>query len=438
MAKTEKTKQKKNIVQRMMFGNENKPDLTPEHMKMSKWEMFKYLFFQRFGTMVALNMLTCLFAIPGIFIFVMTYMNIAVVNTLVPFSGNLGIGYTVTINAAATANVAVFSYELMRMVYLIPCIAIFALGVAGNLYVMRKLIWDQPVRTFKDFFIGIKKCWLSALLVGIAFGFTLLFLVFSLGYFDVYYPSTALKALCITLSIILLVFMILFASFVMTQSAAFKMRGMVLIRNSVLFIVGTHIMSIVMIGVGIAPVFLAFIPNITMLYCMLYVFIGISFSTLVISLYCHYCYERFLYDKIDDVEPVYVKRVSDVQEEGNDKNNKKRQTPTPYKNPKKRKKSIDEGSTITPLTPTFRREDLERLQAEHDQVLSETTNDDNAVSDDSDIKDGTDSSDEAAERSNAVDEKVIEEKNTVDVVGENIDDNSFSNEKKSKNKKRKN
>lgn len=374
MAKTETVKKKKNIVQRMMFGNENKPDLTPEHMKMSKWAMFKYLFFHRFGTMVALNLLTCLFAVPAVLIYVLFYLNISVSNGLIPYSANLGIGYPVTMDAVALGVTMTFNYKLLQYALMVPGIAVFALGVAGNLYVMRKLIWEQPTRTFKDFFIGIKKCWLGALLIGFAFGLTVLFLVFSLGYFDAYYHSTPLKALSITLSIILLIFMILFTSFFMTQNAAFKMRPMVLIRNSVLFIVGTHILSIIMIGVGIAPVFLALIPNITMIFALLYVFIGISFSTLVISLYCHYCYERFLYDKVDDAPSVYTKRVSDVSEEQPDgkQQEKKRQAAVPYKNPKKRKKSIDEGSSITPLTPMFRREDLERLQTEHEKVQSES------------------------------------------------------------------
>lgn len=370
MAKTEKRKQ--NIVQRMMFGSENKPDLTPERMQMSKWAMFKYLFFHRFGTMVALNLLACLFAVPGILVFVLFYMNISINNGLIPYSSNLAVGYPVVTDAVAMGVTATFNYRLLEAAIMVPCIAVFALGIVGNMYVMRKLMWEQPTRTFKDFFIGIKKCWLSALLVGFAFGLTVLFLVFSLGYFDAYNPSIALKVLSITLSVLLMVFMTLFASFVLTQSAAFKMRPMVLIRNSVLFIIGTHVLSLVMIGVAVAPVFLAFIPNITMIFSMLYAFIGVSFSTLVISLYCHYCYERFLYDKIDSSSTVCTKRVNDIHDDDEKPTEKKRQAPAPYKNPKKRKKSIDEGSSITPLAPTFRREDLERLRSEHENVIAES------------------------------------------------------------------
>ncbi|MBD5131506.1 MAG: hypothetical protein HDT28_02775 [Clostridiales bacterium] len=371
--KTGEKKKKQGIVSRMMFGNDNKPDLTPERMQTSKWGMFRYLFFSRFGTMVLLNILTALFALPAVAVFVIFYLNKAVAAGYVPYSSNIGIGYPVVIDAAQIGAEIAFSFQMMEYLILVPCIAIFFLGLAGNFYVIRKLIWEEATRTFKDFFRGIKKCWLGAITMGFAVGLTILLVVFSFGYFDTYNLSNAVKVLSIVLSIILLVFMILFASFFMTQNAAFKMRPLVLIRNSVLFIVGTNILGIFFIGLALAPAYLAFIPGITMLLVMIYFFLGFSFSTLVISLFTHYCYEQYLYDKIEDKpSTIYVKRQSDVDDAAAEKAAKQRKSPAPYKNPKKRKRSIDEGSSITPLTPTFRREDLERLEKEHEKVMSES------------------------------------------------------------------
>lgn len=374
MAKKEKTaetseKKKKGIVQRMMFGDDTKPDLTPERSKMSKWDLFKHLFFHRFGTMVFLNLLMVLFALPAIAVIALFYINSSVAESFIPYSANLGIGYPVVTNAVELGRLSDFSYNVTKYLALVPCIAVFALGVAGDLYVIRKLMWEEPTRTFKDFFRGIKKCWLGALFMGTAFGFTLLLLMFSLDYFDAYGLSVSLKALSVTLSIILFIFIILFTSFFMTQNAAFKMRPMVLIRNSVLFIVGTHIQSIFFVGLALIPVYLMFIPNITMFLLIIYAFVGFSFTTVVVSVYGHYCYEKFLYDKISGKpSTVYVKRPNDIEEGGTAV---KKKPPAPYKNPKKGKKSIDEGSSITPLTPTFRREDLERLQKEHEQIMRE-------------------------------------------------------------------
>ena len=141
----EKTKKKKqSIVQRVMFGNDNKPDLTPEKMNVSKWAQFKNLFFGRFGTIVALNLLTCLFALPAVAVLVLFYMNKTIGNGFIPYSSNFGIGYPVITDAARLGEVMTFTYNLYEFALLVPCLAVFALGVAGNLYVMRKLIWEEP------------------------------------------------------------------------------------------------------------------------------------------------------------------------------------------------------------------------------------------------------------------------------------------------------
>ncbi len=398
----EKTKKKKqSIVQRVMFGNDNKPDLTPEKMNVSKWAQFKNLFFGRFGTIVALNLLTCLFALPAVAVLVLFYMNKTIGNGFIPYSSNFGIGYPVITDAARLGEVMTFTYNLYEFALLVPCLAVFALGVAGNLYVMRKLIWEEPTRTFKDFFRGIGKCWLPAIFMGIVFGLTLLLFEFSLGYFDAYRLSVSVKILCIVLSSILLAFMILFTAFFMTQNAAFKMRPMVLIRNSLLFVLGTNVQAILFVGIGIAPVFLMFIPGITMLLAMLYMFLGFSYSTLVISLFCHHCYEKFLYDKIDRTSTAYAKRGNDISDDGGERPaQQKKRAPTQYKNPKKRKKSIDEGASITPLAPTFRREDLERLEKEHERVLAESDDELGELDDDDiDLPDSAVNADGAAETS---------------------------------------
>lgn len=377
MAKKGEQPQKKKrtgIVQRMMFGDADKPDLTAEQLEMSKWALFKYLFSHKFGTLVLLNLLTLIFALPGIVVIVLFYLNSTIANGFIPYSSNLGIGYPVVNNAVNLGVVTSFTYSMFQSVLLIPCIAVFAMGISGNLYVIRRLIWDQPTRTAKDFFRGVGKCWWQSLLIGLFFGMTINIVVFSLGYFDAYHLPVAYKAVSVTLAMILLVFMILFSSFFLTQNAAFKMRLTVLVKNSVLFVIGAFFQSVIIIGIALIPVYLLLIPGALSFMLILYFFLGISFTTVVISLFCHHCYKSFLYDKIKDKpEAVYGKRESGESATGEPQ--KKKAQPTTYKNPKKRKKSIDEGASITPLAPTFRREDLERLQREHEQIMSESADD---------------------------------------------------------------
>ncbi|MCH5160433.1 MAG: magnesium transporter [Clostridiales bacterium] len=389
-------KKKQGIVQRMMFGNDQKPDLTPEQMNMTAMETFSYLFFHRFGTMAAISLLASIFAIPLIVVMVLFQMNITINNGFIPFSSNLGIGYPVVVDAAQIGAETLLTYKTMECLVLVPCIAVFALGIAGNLYVIRKLIWEEPTSTVKDFFRGIKKCWLGAFVTGMVVGFAILLLMFTIYYFDTYAFSKGIKGLCIALAVILLVLISLVSAFVITQNAAFKMKPLVLIRNSILFVVGTNLLSVIFIGIAVAPTFLFLIPGATVIIGILYAMFGLSFTTLVISVYCHSCYKRYLYDKIDGkpVSAIYQKRLSAVEEqraaeEKDEDNAQKKKGPVPYKNPKKRKKSIDEGASITPLAPTFRREDLERLEKEHRDVLRESADDElGEIDDDLPVQDG--------------------------------------------------
>ena len=437
--KSTEKKKRKGIVQRMMFGDDQKPDITPEQMNMSSWETFKFLFFHRFGTMAALSLLSTIFAIPMVAVILIFAMNLSGNYALIPFSSNLGVGYPVVIDAAQIGMETQFVYKVMQMLVLVPCIMVFSLGIAGNLYVIRKLIWEEPTSTVKDFFRGIKKCWLPAVVIGMVMGFTILLFVATLDFFDVFGYSTAAKVVSIILASILLVFVTLFSAFLLTQNAAFKMRPVVLIRNSALFVFGTHILSIIFIGIAVAPTLLFLIPDASakVIIGIIYALIGVSFTTLVTSVYCHSCYKRYLYDKIEgkpksanyQKRPTTAEELRAAEAAKSDTAQKKRQPSAPYKNPKKRKKSIDEGTTLTPLSPTFRREDLERLEKEHQEIMQESEPDDDADEVDDELTAKNDIAenelDNAPETPDTVDDEITDD--TVDDEdGGDTDDEEFA------------
>ena len=360
MAETTATKNK-GIGELALVGQLT-PEALTERMSVSKWELFKSLFFNKFGTMVLLNLLTALFAIPAAVVIVLFYLNTTIALGLVPYSANIGIGYPVTVGADAVGAMTAYGYSMIRFLLLVPCIAFFAVGVSGNMYVMRKLVWGEPTRMFKDFFRGIGKCGLPALFMGFVYGLVVLMTAFSLMYFDAYGLHVAYKAVSVTISILVLVFFTIFAAFFMTQSAAFKMRFSKLLRNSALFVFGNHIQAVVFIAIAVAPVFLVFIPGMTMLYVMLFALLIISYVSLVCTLYCQNCYKYYLYGKMTDKSVQYVKR-DESSDEHRDAPVKKRTQAPQYKNPKKGKR-VSDVDTVAPLSTTFDRDDLKRLEAE--------------------------------------------------------------------------
>lgn len=374
MGKEATEKKKKSLVDRMIYDSVSS-DFSPAPAHESRWTMFKNIFFGKFGTIVLLNILTLVFALPAVAVMVLFFFNNAAAAMYIPYSGNIGIGYPIVTDAVASGEIVTLQYTIFEFLILVPCIMFFALGVGANLYVMRKLMWEEETKTIKDFFRGIKQTWLGSLFMGIAIGMSIFLFVFSLYYFDVYGYPVALKVVMVIISTVILVFMSLFASYYMTQNAAFKLSASALLRNSFLFVIATHIQAIIFVAIALIPMFIAFIPGAIGFVAFLYVFIGFSFTTLVLTLYCHSNYEHSLYNKATKAGAVYGKRPADddtpQEQTPTDDAAAKKRAATPYKNPKKRRKSIDEGTNITPLAPTFRREDLERLQHEHERIFSE-------------------------------------------------------------------
>ena len=92
--------QKKGLIYRITMGKDNLPDFTPNRLPGSRWAVFKDVFFNRLGAMVKISLLTLLFMLPALAWIIFMNMVLKVDAAIVPYSGNLGIGYPVVTDAA--------------------------------------------------------------------------------------------------------------------------------------------------------------------------------------------------------------------------------------------------------------------------------------------------------------------------------------------------
>lgn len=108
---------------------------------------------------------------------------------------------------------------------------------------------------------------------------------------------------------------------------------------------------------------------------LFYALIGISMTILIWTLYAHYVFDKFLNDKIEGAikdRGIYRKSREEIERRRKEaQERRKKAANTRFINPKKRKRSIDEGKGITPLTTTFSREDLKRLAQERKELETE-------------------------------------------------------------------
>ncbi len=296
---------KKSLSDVMVFDSSELP--VADMRGLSKWDLFKHLFIGKIGTMVILNLLTLLFALPALADIVIFTMTGTFANSYVPYSANVGIGYPVVADAVWQGVYAAYKNELLQFSILVPSLALLFMGLGGNMFVMRKLIWGEPAKPAKDFFRGIKKSWWQSFITGPIVGAAILAFAVSLRVFDVYKLHTAYKVLGIIASSIVLVAVSMYSAFFMAQSVSFKMKFADVSRNSILLALNSHVIGVFFVAVAVVPMLLLTISTLMMFVMIFYVMLGFSYTSIVLMLYCNGSFEKCLYDKAT-VGAVYGKR----------------------------------------------------------------------------------------------------------------------------------
>ena len=153
-----------------------------------------------------------------------------------PFSSNFGIGYPVTDNAQALYDEATFATALTRTCMLLPCIAIAFVGLAGVFNVIKYHMLGANVKVWKEFFKGVKNNWFVHLWIGAIAALAYFLLEMSICGFGV--PSFPLgwKIALIVISSLIILTVLTFAMFIITQSALYYLPMGKMIKNAALFV----------------------------------------------------------------------------------------------------------------------------------------------------------------------------------------------------------
>lgn len=366
--------EKKGLIYRLTMGKDNLPDFTPDKLPGTRFKVFKDVLFNRIGALVKINLLVLLFALPAIAWVVIVNMMKQVDGTLVPYSGNIGIGYPMVEGAIAFGQTRMFAFDMQMYLVLIPCIMIASIGLSGAFYVMRRLVWGEGITVVGHFFKGIKQNFLPFLWSSLFAGISLFLVMANFGIYDnMVDVHIAWKVIGIAMSIIQFVLLLSMMIFLTTQAVTYKLKTWGLIKNSFLFAIALLPQNLIMLAISSLPIIIILIlPSmISMFGLMIFALLGFSFIILVWTVYAHWAYDKFINDRVEGAvknRGMYKKTEDDTKaaEERDHKNKNIR-----FNNPKKRSKkivSVDEGETYTPLATNFSRADLQRLQEEKEVV----------------------------------------------------------------------
>ncbi len=194
--------------------------------------------------------------------------------------------------------VAMYEVRLWMYMWCIPAAAVFAIGASGSFYVVRRLVWNQEIKFFRDFGKGIKSNVLQ---------FEIVTLIFSLFAFGVCYGTDLITLnndlggfypylLVIQVFLLLLAFSLLLFQY--CGITVYKSGVIKQIKNSILLALGSFPTTLLAVLGVLAPVLLLLL----FMYLQSIVFliiiptamavIGFGYCILLITLHCHRVFDK--------------------------------------------------------------------------------------------------------------------------------------------------
>ncbi len=367
--------QKKGLIYRLTMGKDNLPDFTPDKLPGTRFQLFKDVFFNRFGAIVKINLLTLLFCLPAIAWFVIMQMVKTGDSVFLPYSGNIGVGTGLPVtNVVAMGQQRQFQLNIQMYLIMIPCIMVAGIGLSGAFYVMRRLVWGEGTSVAGHFFRGIKMNFAPFLWSSLFAGISLFLVMANIGiYNNMTEIHLAWRIIGIAVSFLQFILILSMLIFMTTQAVTYKLKVWPLVKNSFLFAISLLPTNIIILLLSSIPVLLLILlPSFLSVFAFLiFALMGFSFIMLVWTVYAHWAYDKYINDRVEGAvknRGMYKKTEADEKAAAErDRKNKNIRFNNPKKRPKKIT-SIDEGETFTPLPTSFSRADLLRLEEEKEAV----------------------------------------------------------------------
>lgn len=312
------------------------------------------------GRVFSLNILAILFLMPliGILIIWMPMAEDKLVASM-NFSAGLGIGYG-AVDQTLEGIAAIYNLrQLYILCSLAPGLAIFGVGVAGAMQVIRNLMWGVEIKSFKDmlkhFGRGIARHWYKCVplfliggLIGTSGAYALIEVLKRIA---LYGSAGAGYWVWTVISFIVLFLFITFLIYCLPMSVCYKFKAKDLIKNSL-------ILDIVLILPGVVvSAFLCGIPLIMLagnivryIIYGFYLLIGTSLWLLIITAYGQYACEGFinrLYEFNEEQENKKSEQERKMQQKQQPNKQKGSSQVSDYKKKNKNKKG---ASAYKPLT----------------------------------------------------------------------------------------
>lgn len=358
---------KKGFIAKIIEGPERSETYARSTLPTNRWELGWDVFKTNKGKLFGLNLLTLLFCLPLVALFVMRYVLKTVDIAIFPFTQNMGIGYpaypaTSGLQAQLALNVNVEFFK-----FVIIGVAFLAVAISGGFYVMRNMVWAEGVMVVSDFFKGVKQNYFVVFFSLLFYTVIMAASVLSLNMSSVLIATGGgIKWLLVVAQVLTYVIMAIatmMVFYMITLGITYKLSFGALIRNSFILsiaLVPTNVFFIAFSAVWLLLLLLGKVMPLFLIIGIFMVFIwGVSLFMLVWTDYSNWVFDTYVNDKVPGAKKnrgIYKPAANDTAEDENAVIERSKLTSRPIK------PITDTEVEIYELPTSFSRADLQKLE----------------------------------------------------------------------------
>ena len=358
---------KKGFIAKIIEGPERSETYARSTLPTNRWELGWDVFKTNKGKLFGLNLLTLLFCLPLVALFVMRYVLKTVDIAIFPFTQNMGIGYpaypaTSGLQAQLALNVNVEFFK-----FVIIGVAFLAVAISGGFYVMRNMVWAEGVMVASDFFKGVKQNYFVVFFSLLFYTVIMAASVLSLNMSSVLIATGGgIKWLLVVAQVLTYVIMAIatmMVFYMITLGITYKLSFGALIRNSFILsiaLVPTNVFFMAFSAVWFLLLLLGKVMPLFLIIGIFIVFIwGVSLFMLVWTDYSNWVFDTYVNDKVPGAKKnrgIYKPSANDTAEDENAVIERSKLTSRPIK------PITDTEVEIYELPTSFSRADLQKLE----------------------------------------------------------------------------
>ncbi|MDY2714290.1 MAG: hypothetical protein SOV37_02920 [Candidatus Borkfalkiaceae bacterium] len=362
---------KKGFIAKIIEGPERSETYARSTLPTNRWELGWDVFKTNKGKLFGLNLLTLLFCLPLVALFVMRYVLKTVDIAIFPFTQNMGIGYpaypaTSGLQAQLALNVNVEFFK-----FVIIGVAFLAVAISGGFYVMRNMVWAEGVMVVSDFFKGVKQNYFVVFFSLLFYTVVMAASVLSLNMSSVLIATGGgIKWLLVVAQVLTYVIMAIatmMVFYMITLGITYKLSFGALIRNSFILsiaLVPTNVFFIAFSAVWLLLLLLGKVMPLFLIIGIFMVFIwGVSLFMLVWTDYSNWVFDTYVNDKVPGAKKnrgIYKPSANDTAEDENAVIERSKLTSRPIK------PITDTEVEIYELPTSFSRADLQKLEQKNE------------------------------------------------------------------------